>query len=113
MQNQFDENKKSESASEQTENFAFENVMTNKKTRRTWSVLALLFAVLSLIFFWISWLGLVFGVLAVSFALLSRRELTYFDGLTLASILIGIFGIVFAIAGLIFGDFLASIGLPM
>lgn len=109
MQNQFDESKINETQSEGSENFAFKNVVSNKKIRRTWSVISLICAILSVGFFWLSWLGLVFGALSVSFALLSRRELSYFDSISVSSIIIGIFGIVFAIVGIIFGGFLSGL----
>ena len=112
MQNQFDETKNNEQGSD-NQSFAYQNVMTEKKIRRTWSVVSLAFSILSIAFFWLSWLGLAFGAISVAFALLSRKELTYFDSMSLASIIIGVFGIVFAIVGLIFGNLLSGLFLPL
>ena len=108
MQNQFDETKNNEKTSDD-QSFVYQNVMTDKKTRRTWSVVSLVLSILSIAFFWLSWLGLVFGVIAVVFALLSRKMLTYFDNISLASIFVGVFGIVFAMVGLIFGNLLSGL----
>lgn len=84
--------------------YVYKKVITTKENRRTWSVLSLIFAILSVVSFYFSWLSFIFGVIAVGFAILSRKNLGYFDRLTLAGIIIGIFGCVFSLAGIVFGE---------
>ena len=41
------------------------------------------------------------GVLAIVFAVVSRKTIGYFDGLAIAGLIIGIFGLVFGISNVI------------
>lgn len=101
MSKEFNEESKAsrENNSEGTE-YVYKNVIKNKEQRRTWSVVSVVLAALSVILCYFSWVGLVLGVLAIAAALISRKNLGYFDKLTLAGIIIAIFGVVFAITGL-------------
>ena len=101
MSKEFNEESKTsaESTSEGTE-YVYKNVIRNKEQRRTWSVISVVLSVLAVILCYFSWVGLVLGILSIGAALISRKNLGYFDKLTLAGIIIGIFGVVFAIAGL-------------
>ena len=109
MQNQFDEQEK-QAANEQGDDYAYKSVIKKDlKNRRTVSVISLVLAILSVLFFRLPWVGLVFGVLSVGGAAFSRKNLGYFDKLSLAAIIVGIFGVVFALCGIIFADILAVI----
>ena len=111
IQNQFDEAKRDENQSNNEGDFVYKNVIPDKKIRRTWSAVSLIFSILSVGFFWLAWLGLIFGVISIAFALVSRKVLGYFDSVALVSIIIAVFGSVFALVGLIFGGLISKIGL--
>ncbi|MBO5907551.1 MAG: hypothetical protein J6Q85_05330 [Clostridia bacterium] len=66
-----------------------------RKTR-AWSVAALVLSIISILCCCVYWLGLFAGVFAVVCAIVSRRVLGYFDGLSVAAIIVSIFGIVFS-----------------
>lgn len=110
MNNQYNEEDKVNNASAESEGeYVYKSVIKNKENRRTWSVASLAFAVLSVLSLFVSWLSLVFGLLSVGAGAVSRKNLGYFDKLSLAGIIIGIFGCVFAIVGMIFGGIISSI----
>ena len=110
MQNQFDE-KARESANESKEgDYAYKNVIKKDlKNRRTVSVVSLIFAVLSVLLFRIPWVSLILGILSVGGAGFSRKNLGYFDKISLAAIIVGIFGVVFSLCGIIFANLFAMI----
>lgn len=73
---------------------------TKPKTRG-WSVVSLVVGIISVLCCCLGWAGLVFGAVAVIASIISRRSLGYFDGLAIAGLVLGIFGIVFGGAILI------------
>ena len=93
--------------SEGEENFVYKNVLPDKQHRRTWSVAALGLAILSLLLSYFSWIGLILGLISIGAAIVSRRNLEYFDKLTLAALIVAIFGVVFSLTGIIFADLFA------
>ena len=110
MQDKYSETVEKENVDGQEETeYVYKNVIKkDKSNRRTWSVVSLIFAVLSIAFVYFSWVGLIFGLIAAGCAAMSRVNLGYFDKLSLAGILVGIFGIVFSIAGMIFGQLISG-----
>ncbi len=66
-----------------------------------WSVASVICAVLSFSLSLFGWAGLVFGVMSIACAIAARIKLGYFNGWSIAGILIGIFGTVFS-ASMIF-----------
>lgn len=72
-----------------------------KKATMAWSVAALVLSILSLLCCCFSWLGLGFGALAIVFSVVSRKSLGYFDGLSVAALVIGIIGAVFGLSTII------------
>ncbi len=81
--------------------YIYKTVMDGKRKSRVWSVASLVLSILSLICCCFSWPSLVMGILGVVFAVVSRLNIGYFDGLALAGLIVGIFGIVFGAAGII------------
>ena len=63
---------------------------------RSWSVAALVLSIVSILCCCVYWLGLFTGIFAVVCAIVSRRKLGYFDGLSVGAIIVAIFGIVFS-----------------
>ena len=84
--------------------YAYKNVIRDKQHRRTWSVISLALSILSVLLTYFSWVGLVLALASVVCAIVSRKNLGYFDKLSLGSIIVSIFGIMFAVTGLVFGD---------
>ena len=112
MNTEFDEKSKDFSeASEGEENYAYKKVINNKnkENRRTWSVASLILSVLSILLVYFSWAGIVCGVLAIGCAFISRKNIGYFDKLSLAGMFIGIFGVVFSVGAIIFSELLFSV----
>lgn len=100
-------NEESKATAEETgeeENYAYKNVMVDKQHRRTWSVVSLALAILSIILVYFSWIGLVLGIASASCAAVSRKNIGYFDRLSLIGLIIAIFGVVFSLSGIIFAD---------
>ena len=90
------------------EKFAYQNVMDTNRNTRTFSIVSLIAAVLSIILCFLPTLGIIFGVLAVSFSLFSRKRLGYFDGFSLAGLILGIIGIVFSAFALILRNIIVA-----
>ncbi|MBQ8303262.1 MAG: hypothetical protein IJX97_06975 [Clostridia bacterium] len=110
MQQDFNEKNNEPNVEKEESTYAYKNVINKEKqNRRTWSVFSLLFAIASVFTFIFSWVSLVLGFISVGCGVVSRKNLGYFDGISVAGIIIGIFGIVFALAGLIFGNIISSI----
>lgn len=111
MQKQFDEQSKTTEKEQGSDGeYAYKSVIKKDlKNRRTISVISLILAVLSIIFIFAPWVGLVCAILSVGMALWSRKNLGYFDKISLAAIIIGIFGVVFSISAIIFGGIISSL----
>ncbi len=79
----------------------YEEKKEPRKKSRIWSVSALIFAVLSIMLCFVPVLSIIFGLAAIALTIVSRVSIGYFDGVGLASIIVGIFGVVFAFAYII------------
>ncbi len=66
-----------------------------------WSVASCASAGISIFLSIFGWAGIVCGIMAIVFAILSRRALGYFNGWSVAGLLIGIVGTVFSTAMII------------
>ena len=92
--------------------YAYRTVMDEKRKSRSWSVASLTVSILSLICCcFVSWVGVVLSTLAITFAIISRKNIGYFDGLSIAGLIIGIFGAVFGIASIVFAYIIESTGM--
>ena len=87
-------------------NYAY-TVLMKPKTR-VWSVLSVVLAALSILCCCFDFAGIIFGVVAIVFAVISRKVLGYFDTTSIVAIIIAIFGIVLSVALLIVGAVIAS-----
>ena len=94
MQNKFDEKSKATEEGQGSDGeYAYKSVIKKDlKNRRTVSVIALFCAVLSVIFFFAPWVGLILAMISIGFAVWSRSNLGYFDKISIAAIIISIFG---------------------
>ena len=68
---------------------------------RGWSVISLFSGILAVLLCSVYYLGLIFAVVSITCAIVSRKKLGYFDGLSLAGLLVGIVGSVFGVFALI------------
>ena len=59
------------------------------------SVASLIFGVVSLLCCYFGWAGMILGIIAIALSAVSRFILKYFDGICLAGLILGIFGVVF------------------
>lgn len=86
---------------ENNEDYLFQTV-TGRGRRKTygWSVASLICAVISVICC-TGYVGIVLGALAIIFAFLSRRNLGYFDSMSIAGLVLGIIGFVMGVAVII------------
>ena len=108
MSNQYNEESKVNNEMNENESeYAYKIVADNKPNRRTLSIISLVFSVLSVVSVFVPWLGLVFSLISAATGAFSRKNLGYFDKLTLAALIIDIFCFVFAVVGLIFGSFIS------
>ena len=69
--------------------------------RRGWSVISLFSGILAVLLCSVYYLGLIFAAVSIASAIVSRRKLGYFDGMSLAGLLVGIVGCVFGAFALI------------
>ncbi len=105
MSKEFNEESKAhDGESGEESEYVYKRVIKNKEQRRTWSVASVVLAALSILLLYFSWVSLVLGILSVGAALISRKNLGYFDKISLVALIISIFGVVFAVTGIAFGN---------
>lgn len=80
------------------EEYLYKSVIEGKKKSRVWSVVSLICSIISLLCCCFPVMGIVLGILAIVFAVVSRSSIGYFDGLAIAGLIVGIFGLVFSVA---------------
>ncbi len=59
------------------------------------SVASVVLGILSVVCCFFFWCGIIFGVLAIVLSVISRRVLGYFDKMSIAGLIVGIFGVCF------------------
>ena len=90
-----------EEAGEQ--DYAFQTLNRHGKPKTLgWSVASLVMGIVSLSTCLFGWASIVFGVIAIAFAIISRFSLGYFEGKSIIGLILGIFGTVFGISMIIF-----------
>lgn len=75
-------------------------IVTKNGRRKTygWSLAAMISGIFSVVFCFTGYAGLIFGVLAIVFAIISRKNLGYFDGRATLGLILGIIGFVLSLA---------------
>lgn len=109
MNNQFNDEINTSNDSVTENEYAYKAVVDKKENRRTLSIISLVFAILSIVCLFIPWLALVLSLVAIVIGSISRRNLGYFDRITLAALIIGIFGFVFSLSGILFANLISSL----
>ena len=85
------------------QDYAFQMLTRNGKPKtRGWAVASMVLGILSVVCCCFGWSGILMGAGAVILAIVSRRNLGYFDGMTIAGLILGIFGFVFGATILIY-----------
>lgn len=83
---------------ESNNEYAFQSIMRNGKPKNIgFSVASLVVGIISVVCCCFGW-TFIMGILAIVFAVISRKNLGYFDGLSIAGLILGIFGVVFGVA---------------
>ncbi len=83
------------------EEYVYRTVMDGKTPTRLWSVISLVLSAIAMALCYFGWWGISFGIAGIVMAIVSRKKLGYFDKITLGSIILAIFAVVFSIAMLI------------
>ena len=104
LNNEEKENISEESSSVDENKFAYKNVIQGKQNSRLYSVISVSLSGLSVLLCFFPWVGLILGSLGILFAIISRKNIGYFDKISIAGIIIGIFGFVFAVMGLLLAN---------
>lgn len=63
-----------------------------------WSVVSLVSGIISVICCCLGVTGIILGAVAIISSIISRKTLGYFDGLSIAGLILGIFGLVFGVS---------------
>ena len=80
------------------QDYAFNTVGKNGKPKTIgWSIASLTTGLVSVLTSFFGWSGLILGIAAIIFAVISRRSLGYFDGKTILGLILGIHGILIGI----------------
>ena len=89
---------------ENDENDYLFKIVTNNGRRKTygWSVASMVSGILSVICCCTGWTGLFFGIISIIFAIISRKNLGYFDGMAVSGLVLGIIGLVLGVALIVF-----------
>ena len=91
------------------QDYAFETLMRNGRPKTFgWSVASMVMGIISVVCCALGWTGLILGAAAIAFSIISRRKLGYFDGMSVAGLILGIFGFVFGVSLLIAVNFLIT-----
>lgn len=78
------------------ENDVYKTVTQNGRPKTMgWSVTSMVLGILSLVCCCFGWTGAIFGIGAIVFSIISKKTLGYFDGMSIAGLVCGIFGCVF------------------
>lgn len=117
MSKEFNEETKTNEEKTGEQEYAFKNVLKKNPNKRTWSVVSIVLAVLAILLVPLILLPipvwpivcLVLAILAIGAAALSRVNIGYFDKLSLAGLIIGIFDVVFSVAGFVLFDLIVGI----
>lgn len=88
---------------ENGEEYAFQTLGRNGRPKTiAWSIASLAMGIIAVFTSFFGWSSLILGAAAIIFACLSRRMLGYFDGRSIAGLILGIFGAVFGVSMIIY-----------
>ena len=106
-ENKIEEDEKHVSA----QDYAYKNILRDNGKPKTkfWSVVSLILSIIGTAVSFCTPYGIIACALSVGAVVLSRRVLGYFDGLSIAAIMLSVFGIVFPIAKLLFDPIFEAI----
>jgi len=76
--------------------YAYKTVLDGTPRSRGFSVASMVLGIVSICLSSGLYIGFILGGLAIVFSIVSRKILGYFDGMSIAGIILGIFGLVFS-----------------
>ena len=92
-----------------SQDYSFETLMRNGRPKSFgWSVASMVIGIISLVCCFFGWTGFILGAVSIALSIVSRRKLGYFDGMSVAGLILGIFGLVFGVSVLIAVNFLIT-----
>lgn len=98
MQTEWNQNEYNEG-----EEYAFQTLRRDGRPKTLgWSVAALVLGIVAAITSAFGWSSIILGAAAIACAVVSRLVLGYFDGKSIAGLILGIFGAVFGVAMIIY-----------
>ena len=78
------------------QDYAFQTLNKNGRPKTLgWSLASLVTGIVAAVTSSFGWSSVILGIAAIAFAIVSRRVLGYFDGRSIAGLILGIFGGVF------------------
>ena len=88
---------------ERKEEVRYEDIFDKSKPKTLgWSVASMVLGILSLVCCCLPFGGLAFSVAAVVLSVVARKTLGYFDGMAIAGLILGIFGLVMGVTVIVF-----------
>lgn len=94
---------KTEEGGTETQDRYYEVFDKDKPKYILWSLISAVLGGISVICSLYGWIGLIVGAAAVVFSIISRVNLKYFDKITIAGLILGIFGMVFGASTIVLG----------
>ncbi len=92
-----------ENSYQKEQEYAFQMVTRNGKPKtKGWAVASMVIGIISVVCCCFGWSGIFLGAGAIILAIVSRRNLGYFDGMTIAGLILGIFGFIFGMTIVIY-----------
>ena len=108
-QNGYQNEESSQFGNYSDQDYAFQTLMRNGKPKTlSWSVASLVVGIMSVVCCFLGWSGIILGIAAILLSVLSRKKLGFFDGMSVAGLILGIFGFVFGISVIIAVNFLVT-----
>ena len=85
------------------DDYAFQTLNRHGRPKTLgWSLASLICGIIAAVTASFGFSGIILGVCAIIFAIVSRRILGYFDGKSIGGLILGIFGLIFGVAMLVY-----------
>lgn len=78
--------------------YTFQTVMDIKSRNRGFAIASMVLGIFSILCCCFNYVALIIAALSIIFAVVSRVRMGYFDGMAIAGLVLGIIGLVFAVA---------------
>ena len=96
--NEFNENEQGNQNQNEENDYLFKMVTNNGKPKTYgWSIASLVCGILSVVCCCMGYSAIIFGILAIALSFISRKNLGYFDGMSIAGLVLGIIGFILGV----------------